>query len=63
MQESCKVSGKRGQGAKAKDMRTFKRYRNDLAKVHGAEAQGKIVNKLPTVEMSKELINKRMSPF
>lgn len=63
MQESCKVSGERVQGIKARDMRTFKRYRKDLAKDQRAEAQRKIVNKLPTVEMSKELINKRMSPF
>lgn len=63
MQESCKVSGEGVQGVEARDMRISKRYREDLATGHIAEAQGKIVNKLKTVEISKEFINKRMSPF
>lgn len=63
MQESCKVSRERVKGVEARDTRISKRHREDLATGHMAEAEGKTVNKLPTVEISKEFINKRMPPL
>lgn len=64
MQESWReVSGKKVQGVEATNMRTSKEYRKDSAIGHRADGQGKIVNRFPTVGMSKEFVNKQRSPF